>query len=649
MHYEIRVLRQIPAKGPSNKTPQEGRKWPMKMEEVVTLFCYVHGNPAEEVFSVEIGGNKPISELQKAIKAERTEFASVNASSLTLWKISIPYDDIANTDFKFEDSKDMKKLRPIDRISVFFDDFHGDDVHVLVQLPVTVSLMGEAKRRKWSVNSTILPRERPNVYFVDPADQKKNVALLDNIVEGKYVLMHGARASGKSTRTWRVMEQLQESGYFCLYISLTGINFRADEGSFWQSFGSALKEALEDCFGPRGSLQIDTTVPDVKTADDFRGICLRQNELWNLLALKRKEQGQPNFIENQFLVIFIDEFDALVHASDSSVRDSFLGILHTIKITGDRYAVRSVVGVGTFNILTLNTDSRAISPFNISDAFKNPNFTPEQVTTLFKEFATEYRLAIPDDVIQDICLNTNGHAGLVNLCGRAIQSLVVEHTHTLKGQLPYRVWKLYSGEPLGVKIAEYRTFDKMLKSLRAESWEANNLLRTYFLGFCGNVEIRSAAKRDLANFLVGEGVLLPVEGTGNELKFKMSSPYVDALIRQRILPCLDTACPKTAPVKRTNGTYDILKIVMTAVHYFNKDILRNAVTRAFKTPKYGRVEGKPLQDVPRESVYDSELYRVFMNWLVEDYEMGVTGQWHVVTETDPIDPTSKLDHEYFDI
>ncbi|RUS16242.1 hypothetical protein BC937DRAFT_91453 [Endogone sp. FLAS-F59071] len=510
--------------------------------------------------------------------------------------------------------------------------------------------MGEAKRKKWSVNSTILPRERPNFYFVDPADQKKNVDLLNNIVEGKYVLMHGARASGKSTRTWRVMEQLQQSGYLCLYITLSNVDLGANKETFWQSFGSALKEALEDCFGPRGSLQIDTTVPDVKTADDFRGICMRQNELWNLLALKRKGQGQPNFIENRFLVIFIDEFDALVHVSDSTIRDSFLGMIHGIKTSGDLYAVQSVVGVGTFNILSLNTDSRVLSPFNISDAFKNPNFTPEQVTTLFKEFGTEYRLAIPDDVIQDICLNTNGHAGLVNLCGRAIQSLVVEQAHTLKGQLPYRMWKSYSGKPLEMKIAEYRTFDKMLKSLgAAESWEANNLLRTYFLGFRGNVEIESDDECDLANFLVGEGVLLPVEGTGNESKFKMSSPYVDALIRRRILPRLDTACPKTAPVKRTNGTYDILQIVMTAVHYFNKDVLRNAVTRAFKAPKYGRVEGKTLQDVPRESVYDSELYRIFMNWLVRDYRMRITGQWHVVTETDPINPTSKVDHEYFDI
>ncbi|RUP50473.1 hypothetical protein BC936DRAFT_138972, partial [Jimgerdemannia flammicorona] len=104
--------------------------------------------------------------------------------------------------------------------------------------------MGESKRRKWSVNSTLLPRERQSVYFVDPADHERNKDLLENIAESKYVLMHGSRASGKSTRTWRVMEQLQASGYFCIYVTLTGINFMADLGTFWQSFGFAVQSTL---------------------------------------------------------------------------------------------------------------------------------------------------------------------------------------------------------------------------------------------------------------------------------------------------------------------------------------------------------------------------------------------------------------------
>ncbi|RUO95374.1 hypothetical protein BC936DRAFT_144218, partial [Jimgerdemannia flammicorona] len=376
----------------------------------------------------------------------------------------------------------------------------------------------------------------------------------------------------------------------------------ADLGTFWQSFGFAVQSTLRDFFGPSGSLQIDTVVPDIKTAENFCGICLRHIDLWKFLAIKRKERGQPKLMDDKYFVIFIDEFDALLHAENISIRDSFLGVLHSIKTTDNIYIVKSVVGIGTFNILSLNTQTKALSPFNISDAFKNPNFTPEQVTTVFKEFATEYKLEIPDDVIEDICLNTNGyvkqtdwHAGLVNLCGRAIWSYMEEHGHILNGKLSYREWKIFSGEHLGTKIAEYRTFDKMIKSLSNESSRnANNLLRTYFLGFRGDVKIPIGPKRELANFLVGEGILLPDEGTGSGMAFKMSSPYVDSIIRRRILPELDTSAPMTAPIKRPNKTYDVLRLVSDAVRYFNKDILRNAVTRAFKTPKSGKVEGASL-------------------------------------------------------
>jgi len=107
------------------------------MEEVVFLFCYVPGDSVENVFSVKIGKNESISELKKAIKAEMARFANTDANELTLWKASISYDDLASTNFDFKNSKGLKKLRPIDRISVFLgDDFNEDHIHVIVQPPV---------------------------------------------------------------------------------------------------------------------------------------------------------------------------------------------------------------------------------------------------------------------------------------------------------------------------------------------------------------------------------------------------------------------------------------------------------------------------------------------------------------------------------
>ncbi len=50
--------------------------------------------------------------------------------------------------------------------------------------------------------------------FVDPAELNK--WLIDLICKGKYVLLYGSRASGKSTWMLRVMEQLEEIGYYCI-------------------------------------------------------------------------------------------------------------------------------------------------------------------------------------------------------------------------------------------------------------------------------------------------------------------------------------------------------------------------------------------------------------------------------------------------
>ena len=46
-----------------------------------------------------------------------------------------------------------------------------------------------AKRRKFWVNSAILPSERSTAFFVDPREH--NIPLLDKIELGEYMLMMG--------------------------------------------------------------------------------------------------------------------------------------------------------------------------------------------------------------------------------------------------------------------------------------------------------------------------------------------------------------------------------------------------------------------------------------------------------------------------
>ena len=56
----------------------------------ITLLCLVKGNTLANAFSVKISREEPISELKKAIKAEKqNDFAGVDADRLKLWMVTI--------------------------------------------------------------------------------------------------------------------------------------------------------------------------------------------------------------------------------------------------------------------------------------------------------------------------------------------------------------------------------------------------------------------------------------------------------------------------------------------------------------------------------------------------------------------------------
>ncbi|PKC64923.1 hypothetical protein RhiirA1_461712 [Rhizophagus irregularis] len=115
------------------------------------------------------------------------------------------------------------------------------------------------------------------------------------------------------------------------------------------------------------------------------------------------------FNEWKSVVIFIDEFDRLYGAIDKA-RDEFLGCFRTIKHAMNmnvNYPILSVIIVGTFGILELNSSNTYDSPFNVRDPFQNPNLSKEQVQRLFEEFGSEHKLNVESKVIEDIYLQTN--------------------------------------------------------------------------------------------------------------------------------------------------------------------------------------------------------------------------------------------------
>jgi len=115
------------------------------------------------------------------------------------------------------------------------------------------------------------------------------------------------------------------------------------------------------------------------------------------------------------VVLILDEFDTLYNATED-VLDSCLTTFHSIKSKKDDYSIHSMVAVGPFSILYINSRRLTTSPFNVKTPFQNQNFTLDQVRALYNEFANEYALIIDQQVIEDIFTQTNGYAIKPELC-----------------------------------------------------------------------------------------------------------------------------------------------------------------------------------------------------------------------------------------
>ncbi|PKY53971.1 hypothetical protein RhiirA4_472487 [Rhizophagus irregularis] len=444
-------------------------------------------------------------------------------------------------------------------------------------------------KRRWTANSIIENSIRNYVYFVDL--EETNAPLLDMILRGEFVALYGARASGKSTRVFQAMEKLKSQGIVCIYVSFEGVNMETTD-IFWSALGAELHINAPQHF----------KLNDIKSAYDFK--LKLQKEKWN----------------DKHVVLFIDEFDALLEAHDD-IKSSFFETIRTIKNVRDYYALLSSVAIGPFSILHLSSDRITTSPFNGRDPFRNPNFTLEQVQTVYKKFEDDYKLTIDPEIIEDIYNRTNGHASLVCLCGKAIHSYLMSKLN-INRRLSFSTWLNFVIYSMQDMIADCSTFRKMITTLKKEEARpAIELLRSVFLGSFDFVPIYNPKEKRLVEFLTAEGVLMRDEMKKDN--FRMSSIFVDELIRRQVISELYKSSPTCAVPKKFDGSLDIISILKMAVQLFDKEIIHRAFDQSFKTA-HVYVKGQKSVLVPRESVYDTELNRILVNWIISQIGSEVT-------------------------
>ena len=114
-------------------------------------------------------------------------------------------------------------------------------------------------------------------------------------------------------------------------------------------------------------------------------------------------------------MLLIDEFDGI----PKTVLSDFLYSFRQVYLSDEMNCPHSVGIVGVKSIAQLDYD-RSVSPFNIQDEFKLPNFTLEQVKELFQEYTDEVGQTFAPEVIESIHKQTAGQPFLVNRFGQIL-------------------------------------------------------------------------------------------------------------------------------------------------------------------------------------------------------------------------------------
>ncbi|KAM6503837.1 hypothetical protein JOM56_000780 [Amanita muscaria] len=547
-------------------------------------------------------------------------FAGIDYNTLDIWKLSpaIPSPELGVRLGHVQSPKEITgsiKLDPCYELSEYFSSPLPRHIHIVVQIPFIPSRKHprsgdddhEAQRKRtvlqrtWSVSGAIHANEANSKYYLDPGTQEESERCLEAVSQREFLLLAGARASGKSTRLLWLQQKLEVEGYRALYVTFESVLYKQGTKEFWRSFGTAVASAVYRRKSPKG-----LTTP-ISSLSDF------------LQYFHLESWGERN------VVLLIDEFSCLYDAT-SDVRDDCLRALRALKHSHKTHALQCLIAAGTFGIVHLNpSPTSGISSFNVASVVQNPYFSIHETKKLFHDFAEDLGYLIDEDIIEDVWAKSNGHPGMVCLCGRTIYRNLQILLDVLAGTISHKLWQQFPIEDLYGEIAAQNTFYLMIQSLsHPKAYNSLILLRSQFVGFLDEVELKNQTEENLADFLTSEGVLLKSEPA--KARYRMASPLVDGLIRNRLIPLIFRNAPSSAlPLQNDGITIHVLDTLIESLKFFDKTLIRDAFSRSYKTPKV-TIRGTPSGHVPRESVYDTELMRILSNWL---QGWTVTGQCHV--------------------
>ena len=220
---------------------------------------------------------------------------------------------------------------------------------------------------------------------------------VNRLEKGRYIVLFAPRQTGKTTFFRHALDRLPSEAYFPIQLDFQASN-NLEPSEFYEGIYDDIREEIENVFQKRGS-----------SPSEALNQLLDNTKLTNHLSMRRFFRRLSDLLENQKVVLIIDEFDGI----PQTVVSDFLYTLRHIYLSGRHRCPHSVGIVGVKSITQLNYD-RSISPFNIQDEFKLPNFTLDQVRELLLQYTDEVGQPFAPKVIESIHKQTAGQPVLVN-------------------------------------------------------------------------------------------------------------------------------------------------------------------------------------------------------------------------------------------
>ena len=313
-------------------------------------------------------------------------------------------------------------------------------------------------------------RVRPEQHYI--VSRSKEIANFNSrIKDGKYIVLFAPRQTGKTTFFRLALDALtaEDPTYFPIQLDFQTMR-NASPTTFYEHFHYMIHKHIEYVFQKRGGVlsEMLTQFLESTTLTDHLSMIKFFENLASLLD-SDAHQDVPAF---KSVVLLIDEFDGI----PKTVVSDFLYALRQIYLSDEMQCPHSVGIVGVKSIAQLDYD-RSISPFNIQNEFRLPNFTLEQVQELFGQYTTEVGQAFAPEVIAAIHKQTAGQPFLVNRCAQILtEELDIPKTETITMIDFAKAHKRLMGEGntnidhLRTNVRRDRRFEKLL--LQIASYES---------------------------------------------------------------------------------------------------------------------------------------------------------------------------------